>query len=142
MAPTFPTDDVSLSLWLARCSVGARLSSWAGPLRESTLPQTPKYKLRSENSVQRPACYILPAPLRFESSHNLVIDHDCLVVLYRGRVVEFDIPYNLIQKEDGIFRSVHLKGGTFSELEATAKAKTESRALWLCLLQTHPSSYI
>ena len=57
-------------------------------------------------------------------------------------MVEFDAPYNQIQKEDVIFRSVRLKGGTFSELEATAKAKTELRALWLCLLQTHPSSYI
>ena len=57
-------------------------------------------------------------------------------------MVEFDAPYNQIQKEDVIFRSVRLKGGTSSELEATAKAKTELRALWLCLLQTHPSSYI
>ena len=58
----------------------------------------------------------------------MVIDYDSLVVLYRGWMVKFDAPYNLIQKEDVIFRSVRLKGGTFSELEAAAKAKTESRA--------------
>ena len=38
--------------------------------------------------------------------------------------MEFDTPYNLIQKEDGIFRDMCLKSGTFGELEAAAKAKT------------------
>jgi len=31
----------------------------------------------------------------------------------------------LIQKEDGIFRTMCLKSGTFAELEAAAKAKAE-----------------
>jgi len=57
---------------------------------------------------------------------NLVIDYDRLVVLDKGRIVEFDTPYNLVRKEDGIFRMMCLKSGMFSELEAAAKAKAES----------------
>ena len=69
-------------------------------------------------------------PLICASNHltHLVIDYDRLVVLDKGRIVEFDTPYNLIRKEDGIFRSMCLKSGTFSELEAAAKAKAELRA--------------
>jgi ABC-type multidrug transport system fused ATPase/permease subunit len=63
-------------------------------------------------------------------AHRLrtVIDYDKLIVLDKGTVAEFDTPYNLIQKEDGIFRSMCLKSGTFAELEAIAKAKAESSA--------------
>ena len=57
---------------------------------------------------------------------NLVIDYDRLVVLDKGRIVEFDTPYNLVRKEDGIFRTMCLKSGMFSELEAAAKAKAKS----------------
>ncbi|KAJ8489168.1 hypothetical protein ONZ45_g13681 [Pleurotus djamor] len=58
-------------------------------------------------------------------AHRLrtVIDYDRLIVLDKGKIAEFDTPYNLIQKESGIFRSMCLKSGTFSELEAAAKAK-------------------
>jgi hypothetical protein len=42
-----------------------------------------------------------------------------------AQIVEFDTPLNLINKEDGIFRNMCLKSGTFGELEAEAKAKTE-----------------
>jgi ABC-type multidrug transport system fused ATPase/permease subunit len=55
-----------------------------------------------------------------------VIDYDRLIVLDKGKLVEFDTPYNLIQKEGGIFRSMCLKSGTFAELEAAAKAKADS----------------
>ena len=58
---------------------------------------------------------------------NQVIDYDRLVVLDKGRIVEFDTPYDLIRKEGGIFRSMCLKSGMFSELEAVAKAKAESK---------------
>ena len=58
---------------------------------------------------------------------NLVIDYDRLVVLDKGSIAEFDTPYNLIRKEGGIFRSMCLKSGMFSELEAVAKAKAESK---------------
>ncbi|KAI0696160.1 multidrug resistance-associated ABC transporter [Cytidiella melzeri] len=61
-------------------------------------------------------------------AHRLrtVIDYDRLIVLDKGQLVEFDTPYNLIQKEGGIFRSMCLKSGTFAELEAAAKAKADS----------------
>ncbi|KIY74057.1 hypothetical protein CYLTODRAFT_385456 [Cylindrobasidium torrendii FP15055 ss-10] len=61
-------------------------------------------------------------------AHRLrtVIDYDRLIVLDKGSVAEFDTPWNLIRKEDGIFRTMCLKSGTFGELEAAAKAKAES----------------
>ena len=46
-------------------------------------------------------------------------------MLDAGRVVEFDTPYNLIQKQDGIFRGMCMKSGSFAELEGAAKAKAE-----------------
>ncbi|TFK37295.1 multidrug resistance-associated ABC transporter [Crucibulum laeve] len=59
-------------------------------------------------------------------AHRLrtVIDYDRLIVLDKGQIAEFDTPWNLIQK-DGIFRNMCLKSGSFSELEAAAKAKAE-----------------
>ncbi|KAI0357032.1 multidrug resistance-associated ABC transporter [Trametes cingulata] len=57
-------------------------------------------------------------------AHRLrtVIDYDRLIVLEKGELAEFDTPLNLIQKEGGIFRNMCLKSGTFTELEAAAKA--------------------
>ncbi|CAL1697425.1 unnamed protein product [Somion occarium] len=61
-------------------------------------------------------------------AHRLrtVIDYDRLLVLDKGELVEFDTPWNLIQKEGGFFRNMCLKSGTFAELEAAAKAKAEN----------------
>ncbi|KAK7677231.1 hypothetical protein QCA50_019825 [Cerrena zonata] len=58
-------------------------------------------------------------------AHRLrtVIDYDRLLVLDKGELAEFDTPWNLIQKQDGIFRNMCLKSGTFAELEAVAKTK-------------------
>lgn len=42
-----------------------------------------------------------------------------------AQVAEFDTPLNLIQKEDGIFRNMCLKSGTYAELESAAMAKAE-----------------
>ncbi|KAF9555963.1 multidrug resistance-associated ABC transporter [Agrocybe pediades] len=60
-------------------------------------------------------------------AHRLrtVIDYDRLIVLDKGEIVEFDTPWNLINKENGIFRNMCLKSGSFSELETAAKAKAE-----------------
>lgn len=60
-------------------------------------------------------------------AHRLrtVIDYDRLVVLDKGELAEFDTPYNLIQKEGGIFRTMCLKSGMFADLEAAAKAKAD-----------------
>ncbi|KAF5391763.1 hypothetical protein D9757_001642 [Collybiopsis confluens] len=62
-------------------------------------------------------------------AHRLrtIIDYDRLLVLDKGKVVEFDTPWELIQREDGVFRNMCLKSGTFSELEAAAKMKGELR---------------
>jgi len=56
-------------------------------------------------------------------AHRLktVIDYNRLLVLDKGKIAEFDTPLNLIQKEDGIFRNMCLKSGTFAELEASAR---------------------
>ena len=52
-----------------------------------------------------------------------MIDYDRLIVLDKGVIAEFDTPWNLIQKEDGIFRNMAMKSGTFAELERIAKEK-------------------
>ncbi|KAJ7222271.1 P-loop containing nucleoside triphosphate hydrolase protein [Mycena pura] len=64
-------------------------------------------------------------------AHRLktVIDYDRLLVLDKGKLVEFDTPYRLIQKEDGVFHAMCLKSGYFGELEASARAKAEQDGL-------------
>ncbi|KAF8222623.1 hypothetical protein L208DRAFT_1413119 [Tricholoma matsutake] len=59
-------------------------------------------------------------------AHRLhtVIDYDRLIVLERGQIAEMDTPWNLICKEDGIFRNMCLNSGSFGELEAIARLKT------------------
>jgi ABC-type multidrug transport system fused ATPase/permease subunit len=34
---------------------------------------------------------------------NTIIDYDRILVLDQGKIIEFDSPTNLIQKEDGMF---------------------------------------
>ncbi|KAJ7725657.1 P-loop containing nucleoside triphosphate hydrolase protein, partial [Mycena maculata] len=63
------------------------------------------------------------------ASRPCVIDYDRLLVLDKGKLVEFDTPLRLIEKEDGIFRSMCLKSGYFGELEASARAKAERDGL-------------
>ncbi|KIM25383.1 hypothetical protein M408DRAFT_210000 [Serendipita vermifera MAFF 305830] len=62
-----------------------------------------------------------------------VIDYDKLIVLDKGRIVEMDTPWKLIQKEGGLFRDMCVKSGQMRELESMAKAKfmSEGRAVFL-----------
>lgn len=52
-----------------------------------------------------------------------MIDYDRLIVLDKGSIAEFDTPWNLIRRENGIFRHMALKSGMFTELERVAKEK-------------------
>ncbi|KAJ7826956.1 hypothetical protein B0H13DRAFT_1917903 [Mycena leptocephala] len=56
---------------------------------------------------------------------NTIIDYDRLVVLDHGRVVEFDTPYTLIRKENGVLRKFNL-------LKSGSLARTGTAAGHLC----------
>ncbi|KAJ2137532.1 hypothetical protein IW136_003475 [Coemansia sp. RSA 678] len=58
-------------------------------------------------------------------AHRLrtVVDYDRVLVLDQGEVVEFDTPYNLLLKQDGLFRHMCLKSGEYDYLFSTAKHK-------------------
>ncbi|KAJ2373352.1 hypothetical protein IW150_003667 [Coemansia sp. RSA 2607] len=59
-------------------------------------------------------------------AHRLrtIIDYDRVLVLDKGRVAEFDTPWNLLQREDGLFKSMCEKTGEYERLYAIAQAKT------------------
>ncbi|KAI0070122.1 multidrug resistance-associated ABC transporter [Panus rudis PR-1116 ss-1] len=61
-------------------------------------------------------------------AHRLrtIIDYDRLLVLDKGQLVEFDTPWNLIQKEGGVFRKMCLRSGSYAELEGIAKEKAKT----------------
>lgn len=56
------------------------------------------------------------------------MDYDRLIVLDQGKVVEMDTPLRLMNKEDGIFRTMCLRSGSYRELEAMAQAKEDASA--------------
>ncbi|KAJ2613753.1 hypothetical protein H4S08_002033 [Coemansia sp. RSA 1365] len=62
-------------------------------------------------------------------AHRLrtVIDYDRLLVLDKGKVVEFDTPWNLLQIPNGHFRSMCENSGELSYLLQSAKAGSSSR---------------
>ncbi|CAG8833152.1 19636_t:CDS:2, partial [Racocetra persica] len=64
-------------------------------------------------------------------AHRLrtVMDYDKMLVMDDGNVVEFDIPYLLMQKPDGWFRGMCEKSGEFTELMKIAKQKYEEISL-------------
>ncbi|KAJ2657626.1 hypothetical protein IWW48_004432 [Coemansia sp. RSA 1200] len=57
-------------------------------------------------------------------AHRLrtIIDYDRVLVLDDGRVAEFDTPYNLLQKEDGIFKSLCEESGEYEHMKDAAMA--------------------
>ncbi|KAJ2662040.1 hypothetical protein IWW48_002099 [Coemansia sp. RSA 1200] len=58
-------------------------------------------------------------------AHRLrtVIDYDKVLVLDNGRVAEYDTPHNLLQMEDGIFRSMCEESGEYSRMMMAADSK-------------------
>ncbi|KAJ1757014.1 ATP-binding cassette transporter yor1, partial [Coemansia sp. RSA 1591] len=58
-------------------------------------------------------------------AHRLrtVVDYDRVLVLDQGEVVEFDTPYNLLSKQDGLFRHMCLKSGEYDYLFSAAERK-------------------
>ncbi|CAG8610854.1 10072_t:CDS:10, partial [Acaulospora colombiana] len=64
----------------------------------------------------------------FRSSCLITIAHRIrTIVLDKGRIAEIDTPWNLIQKEGGIFRDMCLKSGQMRELETMARAKNTTK---------------
>ncbi|KAJ2756703.1 hypothetical protein GGI19_000638 [Coemansia pectinata] len=60
-------------------------------------------------------------------AHRLrtIIDYDRVLVLDKGKVAEFDTPWNLLQREGGIFRSMCEKSGEYEHLVAAAQRKSQ-----------------
>ncbi|KAI9506823.1 P-loop containing nucleoside triphosphate hydrolase protein [Coemansia spiralis] len=61
-------------------------------------------------------------------AHRLrtIIDYDRVLVLDKGKVIEFDTPYRLLQNKDGIFRSMCKESGEYKHLAAAANRKRTS----------------
>ncbi|KAF7365100.1 putative multidrug resistance-associated ABC transporter [Mycena venus] len=62
-------------------------------------------------------------------AHRLrsIMDYDRIIVLDNGRLAEMDTPLRLMDKENGIFRTMCLRSGSYRELEAMAQAKEDTR---------------
>ncbi|RIB04579.1 P-loop containing nucleoside triphosphate hydrolase protein [Gigaspora rosea] len=80
--------------------------------------------------------HLIQATIREEFKDNTVItiahrlrtvaDYDKILVMESGNIVEFDIPYLLLQKPGGLFREMCEKSGEFAELKKIAKRKYEN----------------
>jgi ABC-type multidrug transport system fused ATPase/permease subunit len=55
-----------------------------------------------------------------------VADYDRILVLDHGRLLEFDHPYTLMTKADGVFMQMCQRSGEYNELLSIAKAKWDA----------------
>ncbi|ODV92295.1 hypothetical protein CANCADRAFT_30494 [Tortispora caseinolytica NRRL Y-17796] len=62
-------------------------------------------------------------------AHRLksIIDYDMILVMDAGRAVEYDVPYNLLQRKDSIFRNMCENSGEFATLEKMAEQAYKCR---------------
>ncbi|KAI0051166.1 P-loop containing nucleoside triphosphate hydrolase protein [Auriscalpium vulgare] len=104
-------------------------------LRQSSIivldEATSSIDIETDTNIQATIRKEFGGSLLLTVAHRLktVIDYDRLIVLDKGSVIEFDTPWNLIQKEDSIFRNMCLKSGMFAELEQAAKDKAANDGL-------------
>ncbi|CAG8733244.1 36712_t:CDS:10 [Gigaspora margarita] len=88
------------------------------------------------SSIDFKTDHLIQATIREEFKDNTVItiahrlrtvaDYDRILVMESGNIVEFDIPYLLLQKPGGLFREMCEKSGEFAELKKIAKRKYEN----------------
>ena len=74
-------------------------------------------------SEMAPGATILTVAHRLKT----IIDYDKVLLLDRGRVLEFDTPANLIRNRDSTFFHLCELSGELQELEAAAKGHTPKR---------------
>ncbi|TFK44030.1 multidrug resistance-associated ABC transporter [Crucibulum laeve] len=88
---------------------------------------TSSIDFETDNKIQMTIREEFRDSLLLTVAHRLrtVIDYDRLIVLDGGKISEFDTPWNLIQKDKGIFRNMCLKSGLFEELHAAAQVNSK-----------------
>ena len=98
-------------------------------LRRSTLvildEATSSIDMETDEKIQATIREEFKDSMLLTVAHRLrtIIDYDRLLVLDRGKLVEFDTPLNLIRKEGGVFRSMCLESGTLQELEGASQSR-------------------
>ncbi|KAI7826322.1 P-loop containing nucleoside triphosphate hydrolase protein [Kickxella alabastrina] len=57
-------------------------------------------------------------------AHRLrtIVDYDKMLVLDQGKIMEYDTPYNLLSKSEGLFKHMCLKSGEYDYLFSAASA--------------------
>ncbi|KAF8219344.1 hypothetical protein L208DRAFT_1418358, partial [Tricholoma matsutake] len=95
--------------------------AWALLHQSSTIvldEVTSSIDFATDAKIQATICKEFTNLLLLTVAHRLhtVIDYDHLIVLKWGQIAEMHTPWNLICKEDGIFRNICLNSGSFEEL--------------------------